>query len=228
MTAPRIEDPSFVVDSQTEKRFWSFVEHDPNSGCWLWSGGTDSQGYGAFSFQGRQYKAHRLSWFLAFKAWPDHLACHHCDTPQCVNHGHLFDGTHHDNALDRTTKGRSNAARGTDRPEAKLNDEAVRWARLEKSKGAKSAAIAAHLGVNPHVLNMAIRGKTWKHVPGAVSLAPQTPRGSTVVTAKLTETDAAWIKRHPKHPLHAAALRFGVSKSCISSVRSGKTWAHVK
>lgn len=34
-------------------------------------------------------------------------ACHHCDTPPCINPDHLFEGTRADNVRDAQLKGRA-------------------------------------------------------------------------------------------------------------------------
>jgi hypothetical protein len=47
-------------------------------------------------------------WELAHGPIPPGMCVlHTCDTPACVEIGHLWLGTHHDNALDRSQKGRS-------------------------------------------------------------------------------------------------------------------------
>lgn len=49
-----------------EERFFKYVEFDPNSGCWLWSGATTRAGYGSiyapWAGRKRSEKAHRVSW----------------------------------------------------------------------------------------------------------------------------------------------------------------------
>ena len=90
-----------------EVRFWNFVQFEPNSGCWLWSGPFVGPGYGVIKDgRDRTYLAHRLSWELAHKAKPALFVLHHCDTPSCVNPAHLFLGTQADNMKDRKSKGR--------------------------------------------------------------------------------------------------------------------------
>jgi hypothetical protein len=42
------------------ERFWAHVVYEPNSGCWLWTGTTDADGYGHYGHNG--HLAHRVSW----------------------------------------------------------------------------------------------------------------------------------------------------------------------
>lgn len=79
------------------------------SGCWLWTGAHNEEGYGTFALDGyKVLRAHRVSWILHRGPIPNGLCvCHHCDTPACVNPGHLFLGTKRDNARDRDAKGRA-------------------------------------------------------------------------------------------------------------------------
>jgi len=89
------------------KRFWSHVEK--SEGCWLWTAGLNSAGYGIFNidrFRGPQ-RAHRIAFELANGPIPEGLyCCHHCDKPHCVNPEHLFVGTQKDNLMDAAMKGR--------------------------------------------------------------------------------------------------------------------------
>lgn len=95
-------------------RFERFVERDPNSGCWLWTGKLDHRGYGQFWLGPRKTSehAHRASWKLHVGPIPPGhgyhgtCVCHWCDTPACVNPAHLFLGTVTDNNRDTLIKGR--------------------------------------------------------------------------------------------------------------------------
>jgi hypothetical protein len=85
--------------------FWSRVEK--SDGCWLWTGGRFSTGYGSFSVGGRVRVASRLAYAYTHGPIPDGLfVCHHCDTPLCVRPDHLFLGTNADNMRDAYRKGR--------------------------------------------------------------------------------------------------------------------------
>ena len=84
------------------------------TGCWLWTGRTSEYGYGIVTYQGKPFRAHRLS----FKTFIGELIrgmviCHRCDTPSCVNPDHLFQGTQKDNMQDALKKGRIYSTRKT-------------------------------------------------------------------------------------------------------------------
>lgn len=79
---------------------------EPNTGCWLWEKATDKDGYGIVRVGRQIVRATRLSYSL-FKGSPEKLCvCHTCDTPACVNPDHLWIGTHSENMLDCSSKGR--------------------------------------------------------------------------------------------------------------------------
>lgn len=99
-----------------EERFAQHVSRDPISGCCLWTGSVDRNGYGRFgvSDDGRwRYRpAHRFAWEMARGPIPDGLWClHRCDRPLCVSVDHLFLGTHQENMLDMARKGRGTTSK---------------------------------------------------------------------------------------------------------------------
>lgn len=90
-------------------RFMKFVLPEPNSGCWLWSGGVSGAGYGLFKLSNSRVMvgAHRWSYEHHIGLIPDgQCACHHCDNPNCVNPKHIFAGTYSQNFLDAGRKKR--------------------------------------------------------------------------------------------------------------------------
>jgi hypothetical protein len=90
-----------------KERFDSKWTPEPYSGCWLWTKGCHSCGYGVFSVNCRNDYAHRVSWKIYRGKIPAGMCVlHHCDIPGCVNPNHLFIGTNRDNMLDKTKKHR--------------------------------------------------------------------------------------------------------------------------
>jgi HNH endonuclease len=60
------------------------------SGCWLWTGGRDKDGYGRFSVGRQHRRAHHLAYILFVGPIPDGLEIDHlCRNPGCVNPWHL-------------------------------------------------------------------------------------------------------------------------------------------
>lgn len=125
------------------------------TGCWLWTSGWDSDGYGLLS---GNVKAHRESYARSFGPIPDGMCvCHKCDTPSCVNPGHLFLGTTQDNTRDRVEKRRG--AIGERSPHAKLTIEQV--AEVLASKESKRS-LAKRFGVTHGCIAHIRKGRSWK------------------------------------------------------------------
>jgi hypothetical protein len=97
------------------ERFPSKYNVDPSTGCWMWTGAKTrrrGQEYAAIGYpvtrrETRVFRGHRVAWELYRGAVPPgkHVL-HRCDVPSCVNPEHLFLGTHQDNMIDMTRKGR--------------------------------------------------------------------------------------------------------------------------
>jgi hypothetical protein len=80
---------------------------EPNSGCWLWDGYVDKDGYGRIKTGGVTWQAHRYVYHLEQGAIPDGLLfCQTGDVTCCVNPAHLFLGTCADNLADMAAKGK--------------------------------------------------------------------------------------------------------------------------
>ena len=86
---------------------------DQGEDCWLWTGETNSQGYGRFAiYRGpRRHRVlvHRVVHRFDTGQLPA-VVRHTCDTPLCARPEHLVGGTQADNIRDAITRGRHNAA----------------------------------------------------------------------------------------------------------------------
>jgi hypothetical protein len=94
------------------------------SGCWIWEGSTNEDGYGFFYKNHKSMPASRAAYELFKGLIPDNLhVLHRCDVPACVNPNHLFLGTRSDNQKDCVRKGRHYFANKTHCPVGHLYDE---------------------------------------------------------------------------------------------------------
>lgn len=172
--------------------------------CWEWQRGRHRQGYGQLTRGGRTRLAHRAVYELLCGPVPDGLkVLHRCDNPPCVNPVHLFVGTQADNMADMSRKRRRH----------KLTAEQVEQAKGQRRAGRPGKAVAADLGVSTTTLH--------KEAP-----LGRKARGEEHGRAKLTAGQVRAIRSE-----HAAgtsrrelAVRFGVSKSSVDRVLTGRLW----
>jgi hypothetical protein len=148
-------------------RHWTLTQYlegysTPDAtGCRLWRGQLDKDGYGVCRWQNCR-KAHRLSWVQANGPIPDGmLVCHRCDTPACINPDHLFLGTDADNRTDMVTKGRRAQQHGERNPYAKLTEDLVRAIRADARA---HRAIASSYNVAKSTVGRVKRRDSWGHV----------------------------------------------------------------
>jgi hypothetical protein len=88
------------LDLTIEQRFWRKVDRNGPDGCWLWTRGTDDDGYGIFGTKLWQAKAHRWSYELLVGPIPQGLVIDHlCRIHACVNPEHLEPVTDKTNTL---------------------------------------------------------------------------------------------------------------------------------
>lgn len=68
--------------------------------CWVWSGATDSSGYGSFKVAGRAWIAHRWIWQLWCGGIPPGMQLDHtCRNRRCVRPSHLRLVTSRENTM---------------------------------------------------------------------------------------------------------------------------------
>ncbi len=77
---------------------------DPVTGCWLWDGHCNTNGYGQFRLGGpKQHLAHRWYYEQLRGPIPDGIELHHtCENHRCVNPDHLEPMTRRPHRLTRS------------------------------------------------------------------------------------------------------------------------------
>ncbi len=158
-----------------EQRLAQYTVPQPN-GCIHWVGHTDDDGYAiacmTLSDGKKNRKVHRLvlERKLGRPLKPGMLACHTCDTPNCVNETCLFEGTALDNNQDMISKGRWRAGKQDNRGEANpnriLSTADVNFIRRHHQKGAKigpytTGALSRLFGVNRTQIQRIVANKAW-------------------------------------------------------------------
>lgn len=155
----------------TRSEFEALYIPEPNTGCWLWAGRMDKDGYGLRGTRDstghyHTFRAHRLMWQFEHgdvQLKRSELVCHRCDTPACVNPAHLFVGTAGDNNRDRTRKGRTARNRGVLNGWAQLTEAQVRDIKCDVTD-APQRELANRFGVSQTTISRVRSGKTWAHI----------------------------------------------------------------
>ena len=149
-----------------EERFFSKINKIEN-GCWEWMTGKTKDGYGIFSFDNKDFRAHRLSYELHFGNINKGLCvCHSCDNPSCVNPEHLFLGTHKQNMEDKVNKGRTynGNQKGINNPSSKLTEKNIIEIKKLLSSGLFQKDIAKQYNVSIMTISNIKNNKIWKHI----------------------------------------------------------------
>ena len=133
---------------------------EPNTGCWLWDGYCNPDGYGQRKVAGKTLRMHRVSYSLFHGEIPrGECVLHKCDTPACCNPEHLFVGTHADNMNDMWNKRRHPAPKSE--PYGKLTREEVD--EIKALKGDISGIKLSHrYCVNAQSIYNIWNGVTWR------------------------------------------------------------------
>lgn len=142
----------------------SRVAMEPMTGCWLWLGAVNTNGYGRVRSLGKNRETHRLAWEIFRGPIPDQLfVLHRCDVRSCCNPDHLFLGTNADNMADMKKKGRGRSARGENHHQKRLTSEVVLAIR---AAAGKYRDLAAQFGVSFGMISHIKNGKRWQHLQG--------------------------------------------------------------
>lgn len=153
------------------ERHASKIDFNGAGGCWLWTAGRDGKGYGHVKVRGKVRRAHRESYET--ERGPGSadgmVVRHRCDTPACVNPGHLEIGTQADNMRDRDERGRHRcvASKGSANGSSKLTEAdivAIRAEYVPHSREHGTRALGRRFGVDHSVVSQIVNREAWRHV----------------------------------------------------------------
>ncbi len=138
-----------------EKRY----KVDPDTGCWIFDGAPDKDGYGNIRHDGKVVKAHRLAahLWLDFDLDDPRQIRHSCDNPPCINPEHLLPGTRADNARDMVERGRQ--AKTQPHWKLVLTFEQVEEMRRRWAIGASQSELAREYGVTQGLVSRIVHRK---------------------------------------------------------------------
>lgn len=164
----------------TEKdkaRFWKLVnkfgsvqKHTPNLGrCWEWIGSkggpTKYHQYGSFWANGKLNKASRVSFYITFGKFKEHLfVLHKCDNPGCVRPSHLELGDQKKNMQDCLKRGRINNSKGSKCSWSKLTDKNIVEIRKLSCEGIGQSELGRRFGVSQTNIRDICRRRIWRHI----------------------------------------------------------------
>lgn len=139
--------------------------------CWLWTGASNTKGYGRFKIKGKLYSPHRLMYEIYRGPIPTiYEVCHKCDNPKCVNPDHLFLGTRSDNMKDAYQKGRlfcfvgnCKKVKGEEVGTSKLKDADIKVIRILDTF-MKRCEIAKLYSVHQSQITRCLNKLTFKHI----------------------------------------------------------------
>lgn len=85
----------------TRERIYTQTRREA-SGCLVWTGRINKDGYGQISIEGHAYNASRAAWVLAHGPLPGAIKVDHlCHNQSCVELSHLRAATHQQNMANR-------------------------------------------------------------------------------------------------------------------------------
>lgn len=196
-----------ISEIEKERFFAKIGRGKTEDDCWTWNAATTEFGYGLMNAQGRQQRAHRISYKIHVGDIPEGLQiCHHCDNPPCTNPKHLFMGTQDDNMKDASRKGRS--AFG-DRNGARKYIERMPRGDLHYSK------------TDPHLVNRGDNHYSKRAAPGKMIREG---------CCKIGEKEVVEIRRicaNKEMTQRAVGKLFNISEASVSMIVHRITWGHI-
>jgi hypothetical protein len=141
------------------------------SGCMIWVGHVDSDGYGIAHMKMADGKKNRRVHRLVYEAKKGEIpegmfVCHTCDVRSCVNPDHLFAGTPKQNVSDMWGKNRWKPGRqnnnGSRNPNSRLTEADVCKIRDLRKEGVATKELSFQFGICMSQIHRIASGAAWK------------------------------------------------------------------
>lgn len=154
-----------------EQRLEQYAVQILPSGCIIWMGHSDADGYGIACMKKSDGKKNRRVHRLVYEQLHGPITsglviCHRCDVPSCVNPDHLFAGTRADNTSDMWAKKRwkpgAQDNNGERNPNSKLSSLDVAQIIQMRASGIKTKHLSELFGVNRSQIQRICAGKAWR------------------------------------------------------------------
>lgn len=219
-----------------DDRFWTKVDREHPSGCWLWLAHKNNKGYGLFRPGGiaPNELAHRLAYEATHGPIPKGgLVLHSCDTRSCCNPAHLRVGTHRDNVSDMDMRGRRvvNPRRGETNPNTSATDAAVTALRIRYVAGDSFDDLVANSGLSLASVKEYCIGHSFAHLygtPGHPTIAEMKAEAGRRRRngAKINQAVADQIRSRLANGETGRALarEFGIHFATVSDIKLRKIW----
>lgn len=191
------------------------VRIDKKTGCHVFQGYTNQDGYGRVSVKGRLYMAHRLSYEREKGPIPEGLYIRHaCDNPACINPDHLSPGTQKQNMSEASWRCRWNRQFT---PEKNAEILELKYAGEMTHK-----EIAKRVGCHPsHVGRLAREARGFNLPPGIGENNPMSSlRPEIVLAIRRDYKTGEWTYSD-------LARRYGVHIGNVGKIVRRERWAHL-
>lgn len=201
-----------------------------DDGCWRWTGGLNSKGYGNMNPAGsKTMAAHRYSHALHTGDPAGFVVRHTCHECRCVNPDHLALGTVAENNADTLRSGRWST-----RPaHQKLSDDQVRDLKHARAQGVPAYHVARSFGIGVNAVLAIDEGKHFAHIEGqpaadgrtyrAAKYRPISRRSRPGKPRKLTRADVLELRRLRSEGATWVELekRYGVAADYAAEIGKG-------